>query len=96
MYIYIYIYICICILLLPCVVSQLCKAREDKLARDEFGGGEFQLEGQSWSSLYDQDDVPSTFFADLDADDESAAQVCLGVWVADTRCCYIPRTLLYA
>lgn len=43
--------------------------------------GSFQLECASWSSLYDESDVPAAFFAPLDEDDESAAQMrCSGVW----------------
>ena len=43
--------------------------------------GSFQLESASWSSLYDETDVPQSFFAKLDEDDESAAQMrCSGVW----------------
>jgi hypothetical protein len=43
-------------------------------------GGEFSLEAQSWSSLYDETDVPTELFAELEEDDESAAQMRCRGW----------------
>lgn len=43
-------------------------------------GGEFALEAQSWSSLYEEDDVPAELFAELEPDDESAAQLRCRGW----------------
>ena len=58
----------------------------------EFCGGEFALEGQSWSSLYETGDVHSSFFADLEEDDESAAQMrCSGRYVLASPACLISR-----